>query len=368
MNAHAYAQGNQIHLGSGQEKHLPHEAWHVVQQKQGRVKPTIQLKSGTYVNDNDGLENEATTMGERAKNSTNTPNSIAQRINDNSNTVVQRVTSLGDFINAVAEYVRQLERYSHQGYPEHGKRTRGDVQGSRQSVIDLFNDMSKSDQQKIQQGNFNTDGYTSYNDEQIDPNLIKFHAQNLQMEPLASVSFDKSVSGYHQQYTQPEIEDEKAGANRNYATFYYEIGYSYNFMGREETGLCLKGSAATRSGKSKKQAPIKAPAQKGFQQHQVPVNDDKDIVVDTFEDSHDRSYDSEVAFFDDISRQLISIYQGLRLKGHAHPKFNGGIKVFTDRATCNSCTAMAMKFQSDWGIPVHVIHGGVNDGKGYSGI
>ena len=38
--AHAYAQGTDIHIGPGQEKHLPHEAWHVVQQKQGRVKPT----------------------------------------------------------------------------------------------------------------------------------------------------------------------------------------------------------------------------------------------------------------------------------------------------------------------------------------
>ncbi|MCF5604479.1 eCIS core domain-containing protein [Pseudomonas syringae] len=33
LNAHAYAQGSQIHLAPGQEKHLPHEAWHVVQQK-----------------------------------------------------------------------------------------------------------------------------------------------------------------------------------------------------------------------------------------------------------------------------------------------------------------------------------------------
>ncbi|MCF5506000.1 DUF4157 domain-containing protein, partial [Pseudomonas syringae] len=31
LNAHAYAQGSQIHLAPGQEKHLPHEAWHVVQ-------------------------------------------------------------------------------------------------------------------------------------------------------------------------------------------------------------------------------------------------------------------------------------------------------------------------------------------------
>ncbi|WDF65962.1 eCIS core domain-containing protein [Flavobacterium sp. KACC 22763] len=44
LNAHAYAQGSDIHIASGQEKHLPHEAWHVVQQKQGRVKPTLQMK------------------------------------------------------------------------------------------------------------------------------------------------------------------------------------------------------------------------------------------------------------------------------------------------------------------------------------
>ena len=44
LNAHAYAQGTDIHLASGQEKHLPHEAWHVVQQKQGRVQPTVQMK------------------------------------------------------------------------------------------------------------------------------------------------------------------------------------------------------------------------------------------------------------------------------------------------------------------------------------
>ncbi len=43
VNALAYAQGNQIHLAPGQERHLPHEAWHVVQQKQGRVTPTAQL-------------------------------------------------------------------------------------------------------------------------------------------------------------------------------------------------------------------------------------------------------------------------------------------------------------------------------------
>jgi hypothetical protein len=65
LNAHAYAQGTDIHLGPGQERHLAHEAWHVVQQKQGRVKPTLQTK-GVAINDDVSLEREADTMGERA--------------------------------------------------------------------------------------------------------------------------------------------------------------------------------------------------------------------------------------------------------------------------------------------------------------
>jgi hypothetical protein len=66
LNALAYARGNEIHLGPGQERHLPHEAWHVVQQMQGRVKPTMQMKSGVPVNDDAGLEEEADLMGARA--------------------------------------------------------------------------------------------------------------------------------------------------------------------------------------------------------------------------------------------------------------------------------------------------------------
>ena len=66
LNAHAYAQGNDIHVGSGQEKHLPHEAWHVVQQAQGRVRATTETESGVKVNDEVALEREADTMGARA--------------------------------------------------------------------------------------------------------------------------------------------------------------------------------------------------------------------------------------------------------------------------------------------------------------
>ena len=65
VNALAYAQGTDIYLGPGQERHLPHEAWHIVQQKQGRVRPTVQV-NGVAVNDNPSLEREADLMGMRA--------------------------------------------------------------------------------------------------------------------------------------------------------------------------------------------------------------------------------------------------------------------------------------------------------------
>lgn len=65
VGAHAYAQGSNIHLGPGQEKHLAHEAWHTVQQKQGRVQPTTSV-NGVAVNDSPSLEKEADVMGAKA--------------------------------------------------------------------------------------------------------------------------------------------------------------------------------------------------------------------------------------------------------------------------------------------------------------
>ncbi len=65
LQALAYTQGVDIHMGPGQEKHLAHEAWHVAQQKQGRVNPTIQAK-GVDINDDVSLEKEADVMGEQS--------------------------------------------------------------------------------------------------------------------------------------------------------------------------------------------------------------------------------------------------------------------------------------------------------------
>lgn len=64
--AHAYAQGSDVHLAPGQEHHLPHELGHVVQQAQGRVSVTRQMK-GVALNDDPGLEAEATQMGDQAQ-------------------------------------------------------------------------------------------------------------------------------------------------------------------------------------------------------------------------------------------------------------------------------------------------------------
>ncbi len=65
VQALAFTHGTDIYLGANEEKHLAHEAWHVVQQKQGRVKPTLQMK-GVEINDDDALEREAAIMGEKA--------------------------------------------------------------------------------------------------------------------------------------------------------------------------------------------------------------------------------------------------------------------------------------------------------------
>lgn len=66
LRAHAYAQGSDIHLAPGQNRHLPHEAWHVVQQAQGRVRAVAQMARGVPVNDDPALEHEADVMGARA--------------------------------------------------------------------------------------------------------------------------------------------------------------------------------------------------------------------------------------------------------------------------------------------------------------
>ncbi len=66
LQAFAFTRGPEIHLAPGQERHLAHETWHVVQQKQGRVRPTHN-SAGVAINDDASLEREADLMGAQAR-------------------------------------------------------------------------------------------------------------------------------------------------------------------------------------------------------------------------------------------------------------------------------------------------------------
>lgn len=109
LNAHAYAQGTDIHIAPGQEKHLAHEAWHVVQQKQGRVKPTMQMKGKINANDDKELENEADVMGKKA---------------DSHLGVVQRKLNTSNFFSGIVQRVTKIKYfprdfdYVNKGAPE----------------------------------------------------------------------------------------------------------------------------------------------------------------------------------------------------------------------------------------------------------
>lgn len=62
----AFAEKNNIYIAPGQKKHLAHEAWHVIQQKQGRVKADTKMDDGLKFNKDQSLEEEATNKGNEA--------------------------------------------------------------------------------------------------------------------------------------------------------------------------------------------------------------------------------------------------------------------------------------------------------------
>lgn len=90
LQALAYAQGQDIHVAPGQEQHLPHEGWHVVQQMQGRVAPTMDY-AGTAINDDAGLEREADVMGDKALQRRAAPEDRVAREAAHASAVTQRI-------------------------------------------------------------------------------------------------------------------------------------------------------------------------------------------------------------------------------------------------------------------------------------
>ena len=66
LDALAYTRGTEIFVGPGHEDVVAHEAWHVVQQARGGVRPTVRADGGVAINDDQRLEREADLMGARA--------------------------------------------------------------------------------------------------------------------------------------------------------------------------------------------------------------------------------------------------------------------------------------------------------------
>lgn len=117
LQALAYTQGTDIHVGPGQERYLGHEAWHVVQQMQGRVQPTTQLQ-GVALNDNEGLEREADVMGEKVLNGNIAaiPDSVSQfkvKFETNTEKYDPNKNPRAGFSNVYKSKLKDLEELPH---------------------------------------------------------------------------------------------------------------------------------------------------------------------------------------------------------------------------------------------------------------
>jgi Domain of unknown function (DUF4157) len=125
LQALAYTQGPEIHVAPGQEGHLAHEAWHVVQQAQGRVRPTVQTKAGMSINKDPVLEHEADMMGAKALQAA-PGDGIAQRMaNDGApQSQTPQLEAHGDAHNGDSQETQDLAtnyfpKKSHAARPQH---------------------------------------------------------------------------------------------------------------------------------------------------------------------------------------------------------------------------------------------------------
>lgn len=90
LGALAYTRGTQVYLGPGQERHLPHELGHVVQQKRGLVRPTGTV-GGLPVNTDAGLEAQADHILHRKPAPPGVPGRVVQCYDDESVAKVYRL-------------------------------------------------------------------------------------------------------------------------------------------------------------------------------------------------------------------------------------------------------------------------------------
>ena len=184
FQAHAYAQGTDIHLASGQEKQLPHEAWHVEQQKQGRVKPTKQMNGTISINDDAGLEKEADVMGAKALMSTSlqSPTLLRSQQVTTQRQAIQRVPELAKVIWGRTHVVTKKNGslFGGEDFQEGEIGPLGVLTGGEFIVIDnekTFRSRRGSHQEDVEKRDMQRG---------TDPTIIWFHVLDLKKQDVAS--------------------------------------------------------------------------------------------------------------------------------------------------------------------------------------
>ena len=195
VGALAYTQGNEIHIAPGQEEHLPHEGWHTVQQKQGRVQPTMQMKSGEVVNDEEHLEKEADIMGSRAANAVKatTSDEVTKDAKDDEEMVfTSPVTQVIQKVASKLHLKTVIQRISQEeDIKKHEQKTTKKTSLENDEITTAkfgeTNDNVKKIQQALMQLNYWTgksgDKVTGYFGETTKQSLINFQTGYMKLNP-----------------------------------------------------------------------------------------------------------------------------------------------------------------------------------------
>lgn len=138
VQALAYTQGTEIHVGPGQEQHLAHEAWHVVQQKQGRVRPTLQMKEA-MINDDERLEREADVMG-------TITNGVQQKVEQDAGLVESKSLGEGAIDSPLQFFRKQVIQLSNGKNKRNNKKTQKRTPTKRGTSLNPKSKMTKEEE------------------------------------------------------------------------------------------------------------------------------------------------------------------------------------------------------------------------------
>lgn len=179
LDALAYTQGNQVEIGPGQERHLPHELGHVVQQKLGAVRANATHSSGVALNTDPALEHQADEIGAGKK------LAIVQRMRNNC--IIQRC---GDEEDSPEEEEKKDESQE-QSPPGFSPGTKVGVgAGGSTSIKDLICELQQKTYQQLL-----SEGWQDVTDSRMVDNCDSKELYNSQIG--LRIRFDPGRAGAH---------------------------------------------------------------------------------------------------------------------------------------------------------------------------